>query len=237
MLPFGAVTNTVPSLFWFFAFVMSRPELVARIRAEVEPRVSRSRDGRTATVPLTGLDGHCPILSSAYRETMRLTNHQISTRTALEDTVLADGAGRTYLLKKGVVVQLALATGQRDAAYWGGDVDEFRPERFLGFGDRKDDAAGPGSPRAIRAAFQPFGGGVHLCPGQNFAYAEIMAVMATMVLGYDVSPLSGTDWRLPPYATLSLVDAVNKPAQEGKGFGVRIKRRPGWEGVCWRYEQ
>ena len=237
MLPFGAVTNTVPSLFWFFAFVMSRPALVARLRAEVAGQVTRSADGATATVSLAQLEERCPLLTGAYRETLRLTNHQISTRTVLEDTVLTDSAGRGYLLKKDTVVQMSLAAGQRDEGYWGADVDDFRPERFLRFGDRKDEAAGPGSPRAIRAAFQPFGGGVHLCPGRSFAHSEMMAVMATLVLGYDVSPLSGTEWRLPSFAMLSLVDAVNKPAGEGDGFGVKVKRRKEWEGVQWTYTQ
>jgi len=236
MLPFGAVANTVPSLFWFFGFVMSRPELVARLRAEIAPQVTRSADGSAATVSLARLEERCPLLTAAYRETLRLTNHQISTRTALEDTMLADGAGRAYLLCKGAVVQLSLAAGQRDEAYWGADVDEFRPERFLRFGDRRDEDAGPGSPRAIRSAFQPFGGGVHLCPGRSFAYTEMMAVMATMVLGFDVSPQAGAEWNLPPFAMLSLVDAVNKPAGEGKGFGVKVTRRKEWEGVQWNYE-
>jgi cytochrome P450 len=118
-------------------------------------------------------------------------------------------------------------------------VDEFRPERFLvkdegRKGGEGDDA--PGSARAVRAAFQPFGGGVHLCPGRHFAFSETMAILATLVLGFEVEPLGGSEWKMPPFATRSVVDGVTKPANDGEGFGMKIKRRAGWESVTWAYE-
>ncbi|KAK4034180.1 cytochrome P450 [Parachaetomium inaequale] len=234
MLPFAALANTVPSLFWLLAYVFSSPaELVERLRKEVEGLVTK-RDGEgEVTLVMTGsvIEERCPLLMSCYREMQRKTVHQVSTRTAVEDTVLKSRDGREYLLKKGNVVQLVIGAGHNMEEYWGEDVDEFKPERFLG--SRKADGEdGPGSSKAMRAAFQPFGGGLHLCPGRNFALAEMMAVMATLLLGYEVEPTN----ELPAFSTRSVIDAVTKPAKHGEGFGVSIRRREGWEGVRWAYE-
>jgi cytochrome P450 len=179
----------------------------------------------------------CPLLMSCYRETQRKTVHQVSTRTVMEDTVLSDKSGREYLLKKGSVAQLVIGVGHGMEEYWGNDVDEFKPERFLSQGARKGDTEdGPGSAKAMRTAFQPFGGGTHLCPGRAFAFAEMMAVMATLLLGYEVKTLDGGEWKLPSFATRSVIDAVTKPAKHGEGFGVNIRRRQGWEDIQWKYE-
>lgn len=136
------------------------------------------------------------------------------------------------------MVQLAIGVGHAMEEYWGSDVQEIDLERFV----RKEslgksgDVDGPGSARMMRAAFQPFGGGIHHCPGRRLAFVEMMAFMATMVLGYEVQPLEGNKGRVPGFGPLSMVDAVAKPAHEGEGFGVRVRKRKGWESVRWRYE-
>ncbi|AEO63934.1 uncharacterized protein THITE_2109547 [Thermothielavioides terrestris NRRL 8126] len=251
MLPFAALANTVPLLFWFLGFVFSRRELVGALREEVEAAlvVGRTEDaeagggGGGASVTLrTGpaVEERCPRLMSCYRETLRYTVHQVITRTAMQDTVLVGRDGREYLLKEGSVVQMSIGASHTQAEFWGEDVDEFKPGRFLsqsqgGHKGGSDGGDGPGSVKAMRAALQPFGGGTHLCPGRHFAFAEIMAVMSTLLLGFEIEPLGG-DWTLPPFATRSLIDAVTKPAKHGEGFGIKIKRRPGWEDVRWNFE-
>jgi cytochrome P450 len=246
MLPFAAMANTVPMLFWLFCHVFSRPDLRDRLRKEVEDGLvvgrreskggEEGKGGEKVTVKVAAavIEEKCPLLMSCYRETLRLTIHQVSTRTAVQDTVLTDRGGREYLLKKGNVVQLVIGTGHNMEEYWGEGADEFQPGRFL---RRKGDGEdGLASSKAMRTAFQPFGGGMHLCPGRAFAFAEMMAVTATLLLGYEVEPLDGSKWELPGFATRSVIDAVTKPANHGGGFGVRIGRRQGWEGVQWKYE-
>jgi hypothetical protein len=64
----------------------------------------------------------------------------------------------------------------------------------------------------------------------------MMAVMVALLLGFELEPLEGTEWKLPKFATRSMIDAVTKPARHGEGFGMTIRRRPGWEGVRWAFE-
>ncbi|KAK0643147.1 cytochrome P450 [Cercophora newfieldiana] len=236
MLPFAAMTNTVPTLFWLFSFIISRPDLVLQLREEVESAITK-RDGDEVTVRVnaSAVEERCPLLWSCYRETLRMTIHQISTRTVVQDTTLSDAKGREYLLKAGTPIQMSIGTLNTLEEYWGPDAAEFDPTRFLNFADRSKTAEGPGSPKAMRTAFQPFGGGQHLCPGRMFAAAEMMAFMLTMLLGYEVEPLDGGRWELPPFGPRSVIDAVAKPAKDGKGFGVRMRKRQGWESVRWNF--
>ncbi|KAK4034125.1 cytochrome P450 [Parachaetomium inaequale] len=234
---------------WFVFSSAKAGGLVERLRREVQEGLVLGRgadetvEGGEGEVVRLGVavarvEERCPLLMACYREAQRFTVHQVSTRVAMKDTVLSGKEGKEYLLKEGAVVQLVIGVGHAMREYWGEDVGEFRPERFLGLneGRKGEGADGPGSARAMRAAFQPFGGGLHLCPGRQFAFAELMAVMGTLLLGFEVEPLEGADWNLPGFATRSLVDAVTKPANNGEGFGVKVTRRPGWEGVRWSYE-
>ncbi|KAK3322713.1 cytochrome P450 [Apodospora peruviana] len=238
LLPFAALTNTVPTLFWFWSFIVSRPELAAQLRDEIETNLIAKRHGNVVTLRAgsAAVEERCPLLWSCYRETLRMTIHQVSTRTVMQDTTISDGRGNSYLLKEGMAIQMSIGVGHAMQEYWGSDVAEFKADRFLNLPDAKTDDGGPGSARAIKAAYQPFGGGMHLCPGRNFAVAEMMSVVTTMLLGFDVSPLGRSDWKLPVKSNGSLIDAVTKPAGNGKGFGIRVRRRPGWEGVSWNYE-
>ncbi|KXX73875.1 hypothetical protein MMYC01_204633 [Madurella mycetomatis] len=234
LLPFAALANTVPLLFWLICFIFSRSELTTKLREEVGGLIEK-REGAVVTL-LTGsvVEERCPQLMSCYRETLRQAVHQVSTRTAVQDTTVSDKNGRQYLIRAGNVVQLSIGTSHALDEYWGSDADEFKPDRFLGRKVDSDDE--PGGVKAMRTALLPFGGGTHLCPGRHFAFAEMMAVIVTLLLGYEVEPLEGAEWKLPAFATRSLIDAVTKPANHGEGFGVRIRRRQGWEEAQWAYE-
>lgn len=232
MLPYAANTNTVPTLFWLITYVFSQPQLVARLHVEVASLASRegsgNGSGQEVVVDLSNVEARCPQLTACYRETLRMTNHQTSARRVVKDTILSDGKGNSYLLKAGVDVQLSIATSHLTEDVWGPNPSEFNPDRWL-----RD--SGAEDAKARRQAYQPFGGGHHLCPGRNFALAEIMAVMTTLLLGYDVDSLDGKPWKIPQWAEWSLVDSINKPVNDGAGLGVKMSRKSDWENVTLRY--
>lgn len=108
---------------------------------------------------------------------------------------------------------------------WGADALEFDPERFMK--NAKRDAE-----RKQRAAYMPFGGGAHLCPGRNFAFAEILGLISALVLGYEIDGLQVDKIEMGPR---ELASAIPKPAVDGDGGQVTIRRRHGWEDVHWVY--
>lgn len=111
---------------------------------------------------------------------------------------------------------------------WGPDALEFNPERFVGsagsFADKDLE-------KKRRAAYIPFGGGLNLCPGRNFAFAETLGLISVLVLGYDVEGLRTDQVKMGPRV---LASAMPKPT-DGDGGAVTIRRRRGWEDVQWSF--
>ncbi|KAK4665407.1 hypothetical protein QC763_0062110 [Podospora pseudopauciseta] len=231
LLPLAAMTNTVPTLFWFFSHVFTRPAIAEQLRKEVEDNLL-TRDGPKAKLAVSSavLEEKTPFLWSCYRETLRLTVHQIATRTAIQDTTITSPkTGQTYFLAKGSVVQMSIGASHFLPEYWGEKYLDFKPDRFLGLTKEEE--------RAFKVAHQPFGGGLHLCPGRHFALAEMMAVMTTLLVGFEVGGLDGEgEWREPERGTASIVDAATRPKDYGAGFGAKVRRREGWEDVVWEYK-
>ncbi|KAH7152650.1 cytochrome P450 [Dactylonectria macrodidyma] len=224
--------NTIPTLFWFMAHIFTRPNLVQRLRDEALPVAHRSTNDEV-TVDITTLDQQCPLLVNCYREAMRLSNKAVGNRRVLEDTTVSDGKGNSYLLKKGLNVQMSSEVLHNMKNVWGDNIQDFDPERFTDNGS-KDSSQ---SERAKRLAFTPFGGGRHLCPGRNFAFAENLGLVTCLLLGFDVLPLDGdaADFKAPSMMRCSFAEAASKPENYGEGFGVQIKRREGWESTKWLF--
>ncbi|KAK4161193.1 cytochrome P450 [Cladorrhinum sp. PSN259] len=239
MLPFAAMSNTVPTLFWFLVFVLSSPrETREKLRREIldsllvsgGPEINNDSSNEVLLkISQILVQEKCPLFYACYRETLRVAIHQVSSRTVTQDVVLTGQNGMEFLLKKDTQVQMSLGYTHKMEGWWGEDADKFRPERWL---DSKN-------AKSAKLAYQPFGGGIHLCPGRYFAFGEMGATIAIFLLGFDVEPLGGTsggEWKLPAFRVGSLVDAVSKPVNDAKGFGITVKPRKGWENVTWKVE-
>ncbi|KAH7126159.1 cytochrome P450 [Dactylonectria macrodidyma] len=243
ILPVVATTNAVPTFYWLFLYVLARPELVSRLRAEVlaaatiTSNTDGDRPGRTATFNIANFDAQIPLLISCYRETMRLTNHSVSMRRIMGDLVVDGSTGRQYLLKKGTDIQLPAGVTHYSKSVWGENVSEFDPERFLPPSQAtsaEKTQASIDTERKKKDAYFPFGGGRHLCPGRNFAFAEIMGLMCVLLLGYDIEPvgMGFADLKMSPPLMAS---GALKPVNRGVGLGGKIMRRKGWEDVRWHF--
>lgn len=224
-LLFVATTNTIPTLYWFITQVWLRPALVRAIREEVLPLVNLSESGgrRIATLDISRLEEHCPLMTSCYRESIRLGNQSIGTRRVMHDTVLTDSQGNPHLLKAGVDIMWSVKGQHLSTEVWGQDSLDFDAGRF------KDQEK---LDRTKKQAYMPFGGGKHLCPGRNFAMAENLGFMAALTVGFELHGLDEANFRL---GTASMGTAVAKPPADAQGGSVTIKRRAGWEDVEWTF--
>ncbi|KAK6602916.1 hypothetical protein ACHAO1_011224 [Botrytis cinerea] len=223
-------SNSIPTIFWFFIHVFTRPNLVVQLRAEVEP-IAKRGPGHVVTINVDDILERCPLLISAYREASRLCNGFTCNRMVLEDTTITDRHDRSYLLKKGATVKMPAGVVHASEDIWGEDAAAFRADRFLDKGLTSEQA------KLRRAAFTPFGGGAHMCPGRNFATAEIYGFVAALLLGYNVEPLDGNwdTYKPPPMSTCPQVTSVCKPEDEASVCGTRLTRRNGWEAAQWRF--
>lgn len=230
----AATANTIPTLFWFVAYIWLRPDLVRDLRAEITQALDihlPPADGSAAEITLRfpRLEPGCPLLASCYRESVRLTSHIITFRLAREDTTISDGDGHSYLLRAGTTAMLPAKVVHRQRPIWGDDAEAFNPRRFVP--SCSQSSTDRESERLRKAAFVPFGGGKHLCPGRKFAFAENLAFAAAMVLGFELVGLREDRLRM----VNSKMGEAGKPAAGFEGGPVVLTRRKGWENVTWKF--
>ncbi|KAI0512526.1 cytochrome P450 [Xylaria bambusicola] len=75
----------------------------------------------------------------------------------------------------GTVVGTSPWVIHRCVEVWGGDAEEFRPERWI-------EAENPGH---LKRFFFAFGGGTRTCIGRNISWLEIEKLVSTLVMRYD----------------------------------------------------
>lgn len=194
------IVNTAPAVFWLIFFIFSDPKLLEEIRAEIDAILESSfnPDGSLVrTLDITNVKTKCPLLLSAFQETLRHRSAGTSVREVMEDTILDD----QWLLKENSLIQMPSRVIHMDAKIWGADVKEFNPRRFLKDKDIR---------RPNPAAFRAFGGGTTLCPGRHFATNEILAVVSMFVMRFDVEPVGGV-WKLPTSENTNVTTVILEP--------------------------
>lgn len=218
-------TNTIPTVFWYVTYVFSTPGLAERLCDEVTKVVERDEDGKPV-INADRLEAECPLLVASFRESLRLCNHMVGVRRVMKDTSITDADGVSYTLKEGCDVQFSGSVSHRVPGVWGPSAAGFDPENFLAGSD-----AARATSKAKKMAYHPFGGGFHLCPGRNFAMTETLGYVAALLLWFEVQPIAGAGapWELPDMLLGSPAEAVAKPTRNGEGFGVRIRKKVGWE--------
>jgi cytochrome P450 len=155
-------------LTWVFFLLSQRPEVVARIRAEVDAACG---DG-----PVT-IDHakRFAFIRMVFKETMRLYPPiTFLPRVALRDTVIGPRK-----VKRGTMLMIAPWTIHRHVRLWK-DPELFDPDRFS---PEREAELTPG-------AFLPFGIGPRVCVGAAFATLEAALVVARIVRRYDLTAVA-----------------------------------------------
>ncbi|KAH7312998.1 cytochrome P450 [Rhexocercosporidium sp. MPI-PUGE-AT-0058] len=225
----AATMNSNPGLFWLISYIYSSPTLLSSIRAEIDaittllPSTSRTKN-REAHVDITLLHSACPLLVSAWQETLRVRAATVPNRLVVSDTLLHSSHG-TYLLQKGAVIQMPCQPMHTSPLTWGPSSTTFSASRFL---PAYTSTLDKDEKKKRKQAFNPFGGGSVLCPGRYFASSEIMGVVALLVAGFEIEDVRVLDVKMQ-------VMSAQIKAPDGD-LNVRIKRRKGWEGVRFKFD-
>ena len=218
----GILANTIPTIFYMLVRIYSDPTLLRDIREELEKTSVATVPGTTErNINVLTVRNKCSLLHSTFQELLRVHALGAGARFVREDVMLDN----QYLLKKGMVIQMPMAVMHSDPSAWGADVREFQPRRFL----KQQEAAKEF--KLNMTAYRPFGGGASLCPGRHFVTFETMALVALMVLRFDMQPRDG-QWIIPRQKQESLATNVFPPE---KDIRVKVIRRKGFEEVDWKF--
>jgi cytochrome P450 len=152
--------TTASALTWLFFVLATRPELMARLRAEIDDA------GELGAGTLKAL----PFTRALFREALRLYPPiTFMPRVALRDTEI--GGTR---VRRGAIVMISPWSMHRHYALWDAP-HRFDPDRFMP--DREKQIV-PGS-------FIPFGAGPHICIGAGFAQLESALILAEFARAFD----------------------------------------------------
>ncbi|KZV78146.1 cytochrome P450, partial [Exidia glandulosa HHB12029] len=147
------------------------------IREEVRDALARFGWSKLATENMRRVD-------SFLRETQRFRGlGGISmARKVLKDFTFSDGT----TVKKGQMLAVGLRATHYDSTIYH-QADEFEGFRFVDSAETTgDELALPNRLVSTSLEFLPFGTGRHACPGRFWAANEMKAMLAYMVLNYDM---------------------------------------------------
>lgn len=233
-LAIALLVNAAPATFWTLFDVLSNPKLFLEVRQQLESfiRPSSSDDNtqasgeshQTLRVNMAQVLKECPLLSSLMEEVLRIRSTNASGRMVMRDTVL----NNQYLLRANSTVLIPSASVHNDSSTWGPTVKEFDPSRFV----KSVESETLPQPAYV---YRAFGGGAALCPGRFLASMEILSVLTTVILRFDVKPVDSkgreTQWR-EPESKSHILTSILSPA---KDVPVLIKERDKYLGMTWQF--
>ncbi|KAL6874094.1 hypothetical protein ACP4OV_014176 [Aristida adscensionis] len=191
--------TTATTLQWAMAELIRHPAALRRAQDEVR-RVLAGRSG----VPEDALP-ELRYLHLVLKETLRLhaAVPLLLPRECQEET---RGVLGCYDVPRGAMVLVNAWAIGRDAASWGPDAEEFRPERF-------EDGGGGAAAVDFRGTdfeFLPFGAGRRICPGIALGLAVMELGLASLLFHFD--------WELPGGAAPGELDMT-------EALGITARRK------------
>ncbi|KAK4157553.1 cytochrome P450 [Chaetomidium leptoderma] len=227
---FGLHANAITISTWIVMELVKDPDLFRAVKDEVSRAESNTRNDSTARTfdhrKLTSL----PLLQSVYTEVMRLRVGVLITRTSTEPVTVAE-----YTLPKGSIFQAPTEAGHLDEAVWSTaehPASDFWAYRQVTEKETRDETTGQIS-KELEFSFGrrsgswfPFGGGLNMCPGRNFAKPEVFLAVATVISNFEIEYVA---W-LKPDGSPS-----KRPAQNDANYASAVAAVPDRElKVRWR---
>lgn len=166
MMLVGGHETTAGTLAWALYHIVQRPDVVARIREEIQTTFGDGPFDPSRAGELAYLD-------ACLKESMRRTPITPASPRNIKKPLKLRG----YTLPPGTIVWAAVALTHHREDLWP-DPFAFKPERFLGL-------------NAPQNHFFPFGGGRRACLGMAFAMTEMRIVLAEILRRVDLRLLPG----------------------------------------------
>ncbi|KAG0551022.1 hypothetical protein BDA96_01G388100 [Sorghum bicolor] len=167
----GGTDSSAVTIEWAMSELLRKPEVLAKAVEELDGVIGH---GRLVTEQdIRSL----PYVEAIVKETMRL--HPVTPLLAPR-LCREDASTGSYDIPRGTLVFVNVWAIGRDPAVWGGDAEEFRPERFAG---SAVDVKGQD------LELLPFGSGRRMCPGYVLGLKMVQVTLANLLHAFA--------WRLP----------------------------------------
>ncbi|CAK4034002.1 Cytochrome P450 family [Lecanosticta acicola] len=185
---FVIVTNAAPMASWFAWCAAGTPERLALYRSATQ-RVAVSSNGDSGVLSsdldLTSLKQD-PYIHGLWLEALRLGTASAAARVVMEEDMELEG----FLVRKGSVVLLPVQLMHSDEEVFP-DSSENQPERWM--------ITDADQLKRMNNTMRPFGGGKSLCSGRFVAEHEIIGVVTSLLLLFDIRFEPGSDtWEFNP---------------------------------------
>lgn len=188
--------TTAQALTWTFYLLMKHPEVVAKIRAEVDHITQDSEESIEKAISERGSPNSMPFVFAVFCESLRIFPPiPFEIKQAVQATNLPDG---TFLPRNSVVVWCTWAMN-RSRITWGPDANLFRPERWLVDGKVVNKST---------SEFPVFNGGPRTCLGKKMAEVIAIQVIATMTSVFDFERLDDSTRVSKSSLTLPMKDGL-----------------------------
>ena len=169
----GQHTSCITST-WTSLFIANDPSVLQKV---VDEQTKVYADGST-NVTFDKIN-EMPYLHNCMREALRLCPPLILLiRQAMKDVPVTVG-GKKYVIPKGDMVAVSPSVGMRIKSVFP-DPNAYQPERY----------EEPRSEHKIPYAYMGFGGGMHSCMGQNFAFVQVKTILSVLFREYQIERIA-----------------------------------------------
>ncbi|KAM7211808.1 cholesterol 7-alpha-monooxygenase 4 [Rhypophila decipiens] len=178
----GLNASTVPITGWLVMELIKDPYLFRVIRAEAETAYVATESGERILDVQKVLT--LPILQSLYTEGLRV---HVSFNISREVVNQVEMEGYTLPAKS--IIQAPTGISHLNEQVWGVEghpANEFWAYRNVRYVEQGDKKVPVFEMRGRPTDFFPYGGGIAICPGRNFAKQEIMLTVAMLASRFDM---------------------------------------------------
>ena len=168
----GQHTSCITST-WTSLFIANNPTLVDRLLAEQE-QVLGGTDWENKPLDYDAIQ-NMELLHNCMREALRLCPTFIMILRRAERDVPVTVQGETFVIPKNDFVCVSPTVSMRLKETFP-NPDDFDPDRF----------AAPREEHKKPYAYLGFGGGMHSCMGQNFAFVQVKTILSILFREYRV---------------------------------------------------
>ena len=172
----GQHTSCITST-WTALWIAHNPDISKRILAEQEQVLGK--DWTNKTMDYDALQ-NMELMHNCMREALRLCPTFIMILRRAEVDIPLDISGKKMVIPKGDYVCVSPTVSMRLKTTFP-NPDDFEPDRFAE--PREEHKKTPYS-------YLGFGGGLHSCMGQNFAFVQVKTILSILFREYDIQPVA-----------------------------------------------